>query len=457
MSTPSVLLLGHSLVKRVEVPSDSFSEETLKKCPPSLDLNENQCFLTYEGVLGGDFKKLNESAIWKSMNNFDVVVAQIAGNEIDNFAMSEERITEVFQETIDMIHRIWRRVAKVVLFKLFYRRMSLAHSLRIRSLEQQVSYNNNVDRVNRRLAQVLDHLTGTYLWRTKGQVMNGLDMLGEDGTHFNKDGHYKYWRSLRGAVHGLPSKWSWACLRCLPFVGKPQNPGMAQGQQKKPWDGARSAAKPWDSARSATKSIKPRSGTESTSKPSDGTGSPTKPCDDTGSAPKPWRGTGYHAKSWYGPGKSRSGTTTKARHGPGVSTKARYGQGFNPNPGMGQYSIKGYKTRKWLDKKINPMGQWPGQDQGQGFMQNLGMGQGNVPVQNWLVEVVLFIFEVVFTKESRTPLVSLNCNVSGDLHLVPHANGVLWRNFKLQHDEADAYDSFIMQDFPRAGNVEQLP
>ncbi|CAH1789756.1 unnamed protein product, partial [Owenia fusiformis] len=204
MSTPRVLLFGHSLVKRVELPSESFSDETLKKCPPSLDLNDNQCLLTYEGVPGGDFKKLNESGIWKSMNNFDVVIAQIAGNEIDNFPMSEERITEVFQGTIDMIHRIRRQVANVILCKLFHRRMSLARSSRIRSLEQQVSYNNNVDRINRRLAQVLDHSTGTYFWRTKGQVMNGLDMIGEDGTHFNEDGHYKYWRSLRGAVmHGL--------------------------------------------------------------------------------------------------------------------------------------------------------------------------------------------------------------------------------------------------------------
>ncbi|CAH1797985.1 unnamed protein product, partial [Owenia fusiformis] len=62
------------------------------------------------------------------------------------------------------------------------------------------------------------------------------------------------------------------------------------------------------------------------------------------------------------------------------------GQGFNPNPVMGQGPVfhQGIQNQGMFGQGINPMGQWPGQDQGQGIGQNLGMGQGNVPVQNWV-------------------------------------------------------------------------
>ncbi|CAH1800825.1 unnamed protein product [Owenia fusiformis] len=66
-----------------------------------------------EGVPGRTFKKLNEKELWKSMNNFDVVAAQVAGNYKKNVMMSDLEIQEICVKTMYMVKMLLEYISVV--------------------------------------------------------------------------------------------------------------------------------------------------------------------------------------------------------------------------------------------------------------------------------------------------------------------------------------------------------
>ncbi|CAH1786302.1 unnamed protein product, partial [Owenia fusiformis] len=363
MSLPWVLLFGHSLINRILEPGEDFSEEFRNKCPPSLDLSVDQCHLSYEGVPGGTLKKLDERDLWKSMNNFDVVVAQIAGNDVKHIVMSNLEIQGICMKTLNMVQRLLQYVSVVVLCKLFYRKASLSRSSRIRCTDHQRNYNANVDKINANLSYELKNETNIYLWRTKGQILNGLSMLGVDGTHFNEDGHYKYWRSLRGAVlHGLAMLDGATAGREPPAVksGRGQrgssspavtptgsNGGPTSSDAKSKCSEWGPSTTPGSYCRTPTKSKhgptigpRPRSTPKSSDRPRSGreypntksrygSGFDAKSRHESGSTRKRNR-PGSAAKPRHQSGATRKSTVSKPRIGPGLQSTTRYESGLQP-------------------------------------------------------------------------------------------------------------------------------
>ena len=65
---------------------------------------------------------------------------------------------------------------------------------------QDASFNKQVDLLTKYLKVVLEPIPYVFYWRHGGFWRCKSRFLARDGVYFNKLGHYKYFRSLRGAV-----------------------------------------------------------------------------------------------------------------------------------------------------------------------------------------------------------------------------------------------------------------
>ncbi|CAH1796822.1 unnamed protein product [Owenia fusiformis] len=192
MRLPRMLIAGHSFVSRIESPP------VIWKCPSNLGLTN--ALLTFEGLSGASTESLWEKRLQHiNLCNFDGAFIQVGGNQLTGRDCIGE-VKEVVDKVIHLAKRIQEKVPLVYVGKLFYRGVSDAPSCRLRTDEEAEIYNRKVEMTNRLLKEKFKDLKNIHLWYTKGVQLFAQDLLQEDGTHLNRRGHKKFWRTLRGAT-----------------------------------------------------------------------------------------------------------------------------------------------------------------------------------------------------------------------------------------------------------------
>ncbi|CAH1793448.1 unnamed protein product, partial [Owenia fusiformis] len=106
----------------------------------------------------------------------------------------------VVEKILTLAEKLYQKIPQVYVGKLFFRGVSDVPSCRLRTDAQAEAYNLKVKLINRLLKEKLREREGIHLWYTKGVTLYAQDLLQEDGTHLNKRGHKKFWRTLRGAT-----------------------------------------------------------------------------------------------------------------------------------------------------------------------------------------------------------------------------------------------------------------
>ncbi|CAH1800863.1 unnamed protein product, partial [Owenia fusiformis] len=101
---------------------------------------------------------------------------------------------------LELAKNMNKQIQQVYIGKLFYRGVSDKPSCRLRTDSQAELYNRKVSMVNRLLKEKLQEHPNIHLWFTKGVTLYARDLLLEDGTHLNRRGHKKLWRTIRGAT-----------------------------------------------------------------------------------------------------------------------------------------------------------------------------------------------------------------------------------------------------------------
>ena len=188
MAKTRVLVLGHSFIRRFH---DFLCHNFNQKFTENLHIPGDLC-IKWHGIGGRTIAKVVQYDL-TIVQSFapDIVVLQLGTNDLSTISVVEtgsalEDLTRLLYESygvqlVCVCQTIFRRDAPL--------------------------FNNQVKLLTEYLKVVLEPLPFVVYWRHRGFWNCKSRFLARDGVHLNSLGHYKFFRSLRGAV-----------LRCLRSV-----------------------------------------------------------------------------------------------------------------------------------------------------------------------------------------------------------------------------------------------
>ena len=187
MAPVRVLFLGHSFIRRLH---DFLLRNFNTKIATNLSL-EGDLVIRWHGIGGRTISKTKA---------YDLhVVEEFAPNIVILQLGTNDLATTSAVETGSAIEDLCR---------LLYESYGVEVICVCQTLHRQdaFSFNKQVDLLTKYLRVVLEPLSYVIYWRHRGFWRCKSRFLARDGVHLNNRGHYKYFRSLRGAV-----------LRCMRF------------------------------------------------------------------------------------------------------------------------------------------------------------------------------------------------------------------------------------------------
>ena len=184
-----VLIYGHSFIHRL----DSY----MKKGSPKMQnfgFKDDQVVLQFKGIGGAHVSTLLLEENFKIIDEFmpNIVFLQVGTCELSYYYSRPESVGSDIHEFVQEI--INKRVERVIVGEVLFRTQAGV------GYEERL-FNGKVTVLNRYLSAVINDMQAGMFWHHRGfwrDFKKNLD--GEDGTHLNELGLYKYFRSLRGAI-----------------------------------------------------------------------------------------------------------------------------------------------------------------------------------------------------------------------------------------------------------------
>ena len=183
-----VYVLGHSFIRRLHryVLSESGHR--------SFRLNDFDIIM--KGFSGANISRLRQyTATGRQIGlTGSSVILQIGVSDLNSpYVQPVALAREIITFARELVNE--RGVASITICQLLHRRQSLLsrHILRL-------NYNILVDEVNRELSFLCTFFPKMTFLEHKRMKDNWEDLLDADGTHLNRDGIKKYFRSIRGAI-----------------------------------------------------------------------------------------------------------------------------------------------------------------------------------------------------------------------------------------------------------------
>lgn len=174
-----VLILGHSFIRRLR--------EFLAS---HVSLNTNfllaeYCEIKWHGIGGRTVSKVRDFDLGiVEIFRPDIVILQLGSNDlVDGDPLS---IASAIEDLVTLLHDSFQ-VKRVCVCQTLYRVSSPAYNQRVRDL---IKY----------LKVLLEPLPYSLYWKHRGFWNSTVGLYSGDGVHLNARGHYRLYRSLRGAV-----------------------------------------------------------------------------------------------------------------------------------------------------------------------------------------------------------------------------------------------------------------
>ena len=183
------LILGHSFIARLR--RDLTSNSSI-----NMYLNSSFIQIDWCGINGATVDTLNTNEKVKSkLSEFKphVVVLEIGSNDLCSPDDPKAIGKEIMQYVNNLIKHF--NVHQVVVNCVIQRTKK---SRWVKDLKQ---YNKNVNILNQFLEAVCDHKERIHYWKHRSSLIKDLKLsLLDDGVHFNPQGQFVYYKSLRDAV-----------------------------------------------------------------------------------------------------------------------------------------------------------------------------------------------------------------------------------------------------------------
>ena len=178
MALPKMLILGHSFIRRL----DNFVTAN-----PNLDHNfslGNIAKFKWHGVGGRTVAKTVKYDL-PVIAAFapDIVILQLGTNDLSH--LDPLVAGSSIEELVTTLHHEYN-----------VRIVGVCQTLR----GSDPVFNARVHALNKYLKTLLEPLPYSFFWGHRGFWNSSQDFLARDGVHLNRQGHFKFFRSLRGAV-----------------------------------------------------------------------------------------------------------------------------------------------------------------------------------------------------------------------------------------------------------------
>ena len=178
MALPKILILGHSFIRRL----DNFVAAN-----PNLDHNfslGNVAKFKWHGVGGRTVAKTVRYDL-PVIAPFapDIVILQLGTTDLSH--LDPLVAGSSIEELVTTLHD-----------KYNVRIVCVCQTLR----GSDPVFNARVHALNKYLKTLLEPLHYSFFWGHRGFWNSSQDFLARDGVHLNRQGHFKFFRSLRGAV-----------------------------------------------------------------------------------------------------------------------------------------------------------------------------------------------------------------------------------------------------------------
>lgn len=180
MAKPKVLILGHSFIRRLEQ-----FVATCSQVNHQFMLDEAAMF-QWHGVGGRTVAKTMRHDL-HVVASFapDIVILQLGTNDLSR--LDPLVVGSSLEDLVRLLHDHFN-VKVICVCQTIYRGAD------------QVAFNVRVRALSKYMKTFLEPLPFSFLWGHRGFWNTTQTFLGRDGVHLNKQGHYKLYRSLRGAV-----------------------------------------------------------------------------------------------------------------------------------------------------------------------------------------------------------------------------------------------------------------
>lgn len=182
-SVPTVLIFGHSFVKR-------FNWNLWSNSIPGVDANFNlpgKASVHLHGVGGHTVAKLSNLRVFRSLAP-DIIILEIATNNLSIHG------PEVVGSAIDDLVQLPQVEFSV-------RVVAVCHvNWRGQSYPQAPNFNNSAKLLNQYVWVVLEQHPNIFTWRHMGFTNPSPNVMLPDGVHVNSAGQYCLYRSYRGAI-----------------------------------------------------------------------------------------------------------------------------------------------------------------------------------------------------------------------------------------------------------------
>lgn len=186
-STPRVLILGHSFVRRME----EFIRKTAGEGNFALNFElAQQCNVSMLGIGGRTVDKMVRCDLHK-IRNFapDIVVLELGSNDLCDETTNEETVALSIEAFVDMLHT-----------EVNVKFIMMCHIITPANPPFE-EYNDRVGNLNNELAKkALANTPFARMWRHRGLSNPSINIYLPDGIHLNDDGNKALYRSYRGAI-----------------------------------------------------------------------------------------------------------------------------------------------------------------------------------------------------------------------------------------------------------------
>lgn len=183
--TPTVLILGHSFVKRLKGNLEAGFDSRVN---PNFNLR-GSAFVHMFGVGGRTVSKLREHDLHVLTRLApDVVILEIGTNDL--FQLGPEVVASEIEDFVSLLCE-----------KFFVRVIGVCQLIpRGESCAGFQSFNCKVPVLNQCVCALLEHIDNVFCWYHKGFSNPSSAPILQDGVHLDPRGQYYLYRSYRGAI-----------------------------------------------------------------------------------------------------------------------------------------------------------------------------------------------------------------------------------------------------------------
>ena len=182
----SILVLGHSFISRLKKYSHECHSDR------NLGVPKEHTTIFMRGISGAKLSTLYNELQLASILTPTVIVLQIGSNDL---TCPSVRPSDLCDEIFHFAKLILETgTAKVVISEIFFRNVQVCSKRR----QCRSDFNQVVTETNSLLkSQCISHHRVSF-WHHRNMKQNWKSLLSRDGVHFNSQGLFRYYRSMKG-------------------------------------------------------------------------------------------------------------------------------------------------------------------------------------------------------------------------------------------------------------------